>query len=104
MHVDFKLTRKECEACHADVHGQQFANRGITACSGCHDSKEWRPSLFDHDKQTSFALQGAHRKVRCESCHKLTRMSAGKVVLFYKPTPKECVACHRNRDFKTTAD
>lgn len=104
LHVDFKQTRKECEACHADIHGQQFANRGITACLRCHDSKAWRPSLFDHDKQTSFPLQGAHRSVGCQSCHKLTRMVAGKVVLFYKPTPKECVACHGNRDLKAVAN
>jgi hypothetical protein len=100
MRVDFKVARKECEACHADVHGRQFANHGITACMRCHNSKAWRPSLFDHDKQTSFALQGAHRNVRCESCHKLTRMAAGKAVLFYKPTPGECVACHGHQDLK----
>ncbi|MGA7755450.1 MAG: hypothetical protein WCB05_21650 [Candidatus Sulfotelmatobacter sp.] len=104
MNTDFKRVRKECEGCHADVHGQQFADHGITACIRCHDSKAWRPSLFDHAKQTSFSLEGAHREVPCAGCHKLTRVAAGKAVLFYKPTPKECVACHGHRELKTTAN
>ena len=104
MRVDFKLVRKECEACHSDIHGRQFADHGITACVRCHDSKAWAPSLFDHDKQTSFPLKGAHRNVRCESCHKLKRVVAGRAVLFYKPTPKECVACHGHGDLKAAVN
>jgi hypothetical protein len=94
MRVDFKRAPTKCEACHVEIHGQQFAKKGVTLCIVCHDSKAWKPSVFDHDKQSSFALQGAHRNVRCESCHKLTRMMGAKTVLFYKPTPTECAACH----------
>src|ERR1700737_1199563 len=94
MHADFRAAPATCEACHADIHGLQFAKGGITPGAGFHDSMKWKPSLLDHDKQTSFALQGAHRKVECESCHKLTRTVNGKAVLFYRPTPKECAACH----------
>jgi hypothetical protein len=94
IHVDFKAAPARCEACHADVHGLQFAKAGVTACAGCHDTARWTPSLFDHDKRTAFTLQGAHRNLSCEGCHKLTRMIDGKAVLFYKPTPKACVACH----------
>jgi hypothetical protein len=50
--------------------------------------------LFDHDTRTTFSLLGAHRNVRCEGCHKLTRVMGDKTVLFYKPTPKDCAACH----------
>jgi hypothetical protein len=42
--------------------------------------------------------------VPCAGCHKLTRMAGGKAVLFYKPTPKECVACHGHQELKTTAN
>ena len=94
VHVDFKAAPETCEACHADVHGLQFARSGVTACADCHDAARWKPSLFDHDKRTPFALQGAHRNVSCESCHKLMRMAQGKAVLVYKPTPKACAACH----------
>ena len=39
---------------------------------------------FDHLK-TGFALRGAHRSVRCESCH---------VRGIFKGTPKVCAGCH----------
>jgi hypothetical protein len=92
--VDFKTAPTKCEACHENIHGAQFARAGVTACVECHNSAQWKPSLFDHDARSSFPLQGAHRKARCEGCHKLTRAVGGKTVLFYTPTPKECVACH----------
>ena len=57
-------------------------------------SARWRPSLFDHETRTTFPLQGAHRNVRCEGCHKNVRLVAGKQVLFYKATPGKCVDCH----------
>jgi hypothetical protein len=92
--VDFKAAPAKCEECHEDIHGQQFAKNQITNCADCHNSMKWKPSLFDHDKRTPFPLQGEHRNVSCAGCHKLTRAVAGKTVLFYKPTPKECSACH----------
>jgi hypothetical protein len=95
LHVDFRVAPKKCEECHEDVHGAQFASQQrITPCANCHDSMRWKPSLFDHDKRTQFSLQGAHRNVRCGQCHQLTKVIAGKTVLFYKPTPKDCAACH----------
>lgn len=93
-HVDFKTAPTQCEDCHQDVHGTQFAKAGVTRCAECHNSMKWKPSLFDHDKRTAFALRGAHQNVRCAGCHKLSRVVEGKTVLFYKPTPKECAACH----------
>lgn len=94
LNVDFKAAPTRCEECHEDIHGKQFAKNGVTACADCHNSAKWKPSLFDHDKRTQFALQGVHRDVRCERCHTLTRLVEGKTVLFYKPTPKDCAACH----------
>ena len=95
MNVDFRAAPKQCEECHADIHGAQFARAGgVTGCADCHNSARWKPSLFDHDRRTEFSLQGAHRNVGCAECHKLNRVINGKAILFYKPTPKECVACH----------
>jgi len=94
LHVNFKSAPKKCEECHEDPHGKQFAKAGITACADCHNTAKWKPSLFDHDKLTRFALQGVHRNVRCGACHKNVRLVASKDVLFYKPTPTECAACH----------
>jgi hypothetical protein len=95
LHVDFKAAPTVCGQCHEDIHGAQFANPShLTACADCHNSIKWKPSLFDHERRTSFSLRGAHQRVRCESCHKEIRVIEGKSVLFYKPTPKECAACH----------
>ncbi len=94
LNVDFKAAPTRCEQCHENIHGKQFAKGEITPCAECHNSSQWRPSLFDHDKRTGFSLQGVHQNVRCEGCHKLTRVVEGKPVLFYKPTPKECADCH----------
>jgi hypothetical protein len=91
--ADFTAAPTKCEECHEDAHGKQFAKTGVTSCVDCHNSAKWKPSLFDHDK-TSFSLQGAHRNVRCEGCHKLMRTVEGKPVLFYQPTPKACADCH----------
>jgi hypothetical protein len=93
--VDFHAAPKQCFACHQDPHAGQFAARRDAAdCSGCHDSARWKPSKFDHDKRTPFSLEGAHRKVACSDCHKLRREIEGLSVTFYKPTPRECKACH----------
>ena len=93
--VDFRAAPKQCFACHKDPHAGQFAARRDAAdCSGCHDSARWKPSKFDHDKRTPFSLEGAHRKVACDDCHKLRREIEGLSVIFYKPTPRECKACH----------
>ena len=101
--VDFKVAPAKCESCHEDIHGKQFVQAGVTACAGCHDSVKWKPSLFDHDARTPFPLQGAHRKVTCVSCHKLTKTVAGRAVVFYKPTPQECADCHQAGALKSTA-
>jgi hypothetical protein len=92
--VDFKAAPTLCEDCHEDVHGKQFAKGETTPCAECHNSMKWKPSLFDHDKRTVFPLRGAHQNVKCGDCHKLFKDVEAKKVLFYKPTPKECVACH----------
>lgn len=94
INVDFKAAPTQCEDCHEDIHGKQFAKADVTRCAECHNSAKWKPSLFDHEKKTQFPLRGAHQNVRCGDCHKLTKVVAAKTVLFYKPTPKDCAACH----------
>jgi hypothetical protein len=94
MNVDFMAAPMQCEDCHEDIHGKQFVTGGVTRCATCHNSMKWKPSLFDHEKHAAFSLRGAHQNVRCAKCHKLTETVDAKTVLFYKPTPKECSACH----------
>lgn len=92
--IVFKGTAQECEACHVDVHGGQFAKNSRTPCASCHSTGRWKPSIFDHDKRTHFPLQGGHANVACAECHKTERMINGKAILFYKPTPSKCADCH----------
>jgi len=93
--IQFKGTPKNCDACHGDIHGGQFAAKnGVTPCADCHVVQRWTPSTFDHDKRTQFPLTGGHEKVGCPQCHSLEREVQGKQVLFYKPTPKACMDCH----------
>jgi hypothetical protein len=95
-HVDFVSTPTRCEECHQDNHGGQFSSRGkILACSECHNTFRWKPSLFDHNGRAAFALNGAHRSVRCAACHQNSREVGGKRIVIYKPTPSKCVDCHR---------
>ena len=77
-----------------DPHSGQFADVDkVTRCVTCHNTAKWRPSLFDHEK-TAFPLQGAHQAVRCQACHTNVKMVDEDPVLFYKPTPTACSACH----------
>lgn len=93
--VTFQSAGKDCDSCHADPHARQFAKAGkVPRCAECHNPTRWKPSLFDHDKLTSFLLQGGHAGLRCSQCHNTFREIDGKRVLFYMPTPKQCAACH----------
>jgi hypothetical protein len=93
MNVDFHAAPQACESCHDDPHGKQFAREAVTRCAECHNTGRWKPSLFDH-AGTQFPLEGAHKGVRCARCHSNPRNFEGRPVLFYKPTPRECAACH----------
>lgn len=102
--VDFKAAPTQCEDCHQDVHGKQFAKNGVTRCVECHNSAKWKPSLFDHETRTQFSLRGAHQNVRCAECHKSTKTVNDKIVIFYKPTPRDCAACHGPANPVSTRD
>lgn len=92
LHVRFADAPAVCIECHEDPHAEQFGVREHD-CNSCHNSNKWRPSLFDHEK-TAFSLKGAHEDVACSACHTLKRLVNGHAVLFYKPTPTACSACH----------
>ena len=97
MHADFKTAPSQCEDCHDDPHGLQFARAAaggrVTRCAECHTTEKWRPSLFDHEK-TAFSLKGPHLNTPCKGCHSNFHEVEGAQVLFYKPTPTKCEVCH----------
>ena len=93
--VIYRDTPRECAQCHEDAHAGQFSaiTRNTQDCAQCHETGRWRQARFDHNR-ADFKLTGAHAEVSCKACHKLKREVAGRTVLFYKPTPKECSGCH----------
>lgn len=93
--VDFRSAPLTCEGCHQDIHGGQFASAAKQSdCASCHNSNKWKPALFDHNTRAAFSLEGVHKDVRCARCHTNIKLVGDQNVLFYKPTPKECSACH----------
>ncbi len=79
--------------CHLDPHGGQFGNRARGGtCITCHVEDRWRPALFDHQTESDWPLDGAHRDVRCGACH---RAEGTPPVVRYTGTPRRCEDCHR---------
>lgn len=88
----FKDTPRDCYSCHKkeDKHKLRFGER----CESCHNTRAWSIWEFDHTKRAKYPLDGAHKKVKCESCHK-QEAPKGKD---FAPLGTNCVACHRSDD------
>ncbi len=83
-----------CAGCHADPHQGQLARPGDpNACAACHRTDDWRPSGFDHDRDASYRLAGAHRAVACVGCHP-REQRGGQTVVRYRGLGHECSDCH----------
>jgi predicted CXXCH cytochrome family protein len=91
----FTQKRNGCVACHDNPHGTQFAKRKDKgACDGCHGSDTFTPATrFNHDKDSSFPLAGAHAKVPCLDCH-IPPRGVPKAALVYKGLSGKCESCH----------
>jgi hypothetical protein len=85
----FNDTPGACIDCHRvdDVHERKLG----TACQTCHSPADWLLWEFDHNRQTNFELDGAHRVLRCEACH--TRPVTGAIDI-----SNSCGGCHRSDD------
>ena len=85
----FKDAPSDCNGCHEkdDIHKQRFSSQ----CETCHTARAWKVWDFDHNRRTSFPLDGAHQKLDCYECHSAPMPK--KVV-----APKTCIGCHRKDD------
>jgi hypothetical protein len=85
-----------CQSCHENPHGTQFvARKDRGACDGCHGANTFAPaSRFDHRRDASFALEGAHAKVACAGCHKAESTAARGLHVVYRPLSGKCESCH----------
>jgi len=79
---------KDCRGCHRaqDAH----AGRMGDDCSKCHNSSNWKPTTFDHTRDTKFTLSGPHEKLGCDRCHTAS--------LATQKLGNTCNACHRAQD------
>jgi hypothetical protein len=76
-----------CEKCHQDRHQGRLG----TACGSCHNPNGWERWRFDHSKQTSYPLTGAHRDLVCEACHQVKSPPSLKLAT-------DCFSCHGRSD------
>ncbi|MCX6266431.1 MAG: cytochrome C [Bacteroidetes bacterium] len=82
-----------CANCHDDIHAKQFESNGTTDCSRCHDMVLFKPATkFDH-KNTLFPLDGKHKDVACNKCHKVIQ-DKGPAFVLYKIREFKCENCH----------
>jgi len=88
----YKDAPRDCFSCHKkeDKHKQRFGMR----CETCHNTRAWSLWDFDHYNRTKYRIDGAHRTVACESCHK-QEAPKGKDAA---PLGSNCIACHRTED------
>lgn len=79
---------KDCIGCHSadDRHAGRFG----TDCAACHGEVRWKDAVFDHALKADYRLNGAHAKVACNDCHKIS----GKE----QKLGRECRSCHAQDD------
>jgi hypothetical protein len=83
-----------CVACHRkddDKNGHKGRYGG--KCDDCHTAKGWKPTIFDHNRDTKFMLKGKHMQTRCDACHV---PALGNI--YQHKWDSACVACHRQDD------
>jgi hypothetical protein len=94
-----------CETCHfdkryhdtgsgcIDCHAKDDDHQGSLGeqCASCHNPNGWAFWTFDHDTQTEFLLQGAHKELACNSCHAPGGPAAEDMA-------RICQVCHRKDD------
>lgn len=88
----FRDARRDCVGCHIkeDKHKRAYG----VQCESCHNTRAWPLWDFAHDTRTHYKLDGAHRTVPCEKCHR-DPAPAGKLAA---PLATTCYSCHRESD------
>ncbi len=88
----FRDLPKNCSNCHNDIHFGQFELNDSTHCSRCHSTSGWNIDHFDHNS-TDFVLDGKHKDLRCDQCHKYVTDGRNQYIL-YKIKDTRCESCH----------
>ncbi len=84
-HTDFDWvnTPIACAGCHTDDRPHD----DLGACSVCHTATSWSDNLFDHNRNTSFPIEGMHEEVSCTQCHTTEGAFGGLAT--------DCASCHQ---------
>jgi hypothetical protein len=83
-----------CESCHQDIHYGQFSAAAKPKdCTDCHGVSTWNEVDFRHDRDSSYQLEGEHRRVPCGGCH-VSVTQSGSTFVKYKPIDPSCKTCH----------
>ena len=79
---------KDCFGCHQaqDSHAGRLGRQ----CDTCHGNEAWKPSTFDHTRDTKWPLLGKHAKVGCHVCH--------TAPVATQKLGTECISCHKASD------
>ena len=95
-YAQFNFEKKNCQACHRDVHEgrlDRWVREG--GCELCHNVETWHTTSFNHDR-TDFRLVGKHRQVPCLKCHKEVDDGTGVENVWFKPNSTACASCHED--------
>ena len=99
----FPGSTNRCETCHTNPHGDSFRVAGVPnnlngkeGCVRCHSQVSFRvaENNFDHDRMTSFDLQGAHTNVDCSKCHRPLQRRGRDARSFDRALGTTCADCH----------
>ncbi|TXH01106.1 MAG: cytochrome C [Rhodocyclaceae bacterium] len=84
----------ECVACHRKNDDEKgHKGRYGDKCGACHTAKDWKTSIFNHDKETKYPLKGKHIDTKCDACHLPEKGNVYKTKL-----DNTCIACHKKDD------
>jgi hypothetical protein len=98
----FRYENSACTTCHQDPHQGQFSARmasllpggTVAGCSACHTMVSWNDlNRFDHTT-TGFLLEGGHKNVACDKCHKGDGDNLRLGKSDFKQISSRCSACH----------
>ncbi|MCG8420260.1 MAG: hypothetical protein MJE77_20200 [Proteobacteria bacterium] len=89
---------KSCQLCHSDDnrHKNRFKQFGSPPkCEVCHPSSSWKPSVFNHNRQTKFKLTGKHAQAACRTCHRGRNPADFER---FNPKTVGCRGCHKHKN------
>ena len=89
----YSIPSQTCADCHADPHAGQLEILGTTDCARCHVESSFEDLVFDHARDSRFALDEHHEQLECSACHKAYETPTGPIIR-YRPLGTECADCH----------